>query len=133
MAGHHIYGEIRSQTIGFYKRLRNNCKLSIQRSLARCLQDNSCQTRRNINLIMSNKIHSDLYSLNKSFFDINKVKYKSNHKFEPIDHDEDWKVPLIQDLVDMKRNMTKHRPDSTSEFTFALDEIKSSLREICTN
>ena len=66
--------------------------------------------------------------------EINQKRYKQNHKYEQIPDAEAWKVPLLRDLVEMRREIRIYRElDSVNAGVLNLDEINHNINEICTN
>ena len=134
LAGKHIFTTIRTQTIGLYQRLMRSLKISVQSMFFRCCDNKGTATGRNIHNILAETIDSDFFGSDTTIKEINKRAYSKNHGFEPMDESEVWKVSLIKDLVDMRREATWHSNlNLNNPGSINIDEKQSAIKALCTD
>ena len=82
--------------------------------------------------IMSEAKQEDFSWPQITVFNLDKKKFARNHQYEQIPQDEIWKIELIRDLINLKREATLYRRiDFENPGELTLVEINQALTELC--
>ena len=118
----------------FYQRLNRNPKPVIHLMLNRCIRDKSSITGKNIDSIMNDANPSDFRGVSKTIFNLVPKRYKESHKFHHLSEEEQWKVIMIKDMVELRREKSITRSlDVENDPTLSLEEIKLIIHDVCTS
>ena len=102
--------------------------------LHRCTKDKSSITGKNIDSIMRDALDTDFKDGKRSIFSLVPKRYKSSHKFHQLSDDERWKVELIKDMVELRREKKITRSlHEVNDATINLEEIGLIINDVCTN
>ena len=133
LSGYHLFGDLRSKTIKFYQRLSVSPKPAIQVMLGLCSRDKSSTTGKNIDAILNLTVNCDFRDNKRSIFNINANKFKKRLKYHQLNEEEFWKVALIRDMIEIRReNSITRSTDTTNNMTLTPDEVETIIHDACT-
>ena len=113
----HIKQALIQRSVGFMKRLSSSRKDVLRKTFEICKKDCRTTTGSNIrNIMLESKVNS--------FEQLSKTDLKML-KFHPAPQEDQWRIPLIKDLVDIR--------DGISDVIgWSKDELEASLDFLCT-
>ena len=134
LSGFHLYSDIKYKTITFYQRLKLSPKPAVQLMLGLCLRDKSSITGKNIDIIMNTAKMEDFEGRKRIIFNIAAKKFKNGLKYHPLSDDEHWKVGLIRDMIEIRRESSVTRThNDCADQTITRTEVEQIIHEVCTS
>ena len=130
LGGIHAQVLIYSNYIRFIQSIRKSKKLAAIYLLEKIHLDLTTVTGQNVRHILDQAGETDI-------FKIKPKQFKHKFKFEELPAEENWKVQLIKDIVDVKHNTLvitndEDNPDE-NPIEFTKEELDAILHYVCTS
>ena len=127
LGGTHAQVKIYSNYIRFIQSIRKSNKMAVIYLLEKVHMNLNTTTGQNIRHILSQAEEADIFKIKPKLF-------KKNFKFEKLPEEENWKVDIIKEIVDLKHNVCGLTSDDQTEppVKFTEEELYEILSYVST-